>query len=157
MDWEQLTIIAQIVTGIATLAVAVFLASQLSQQHRDSQKDIVMRIQDRADTYRVEMFKDPKLATLWNRGQSSYSTLSDEEKEQFGWLCLGLTTIWMNMSEYIDEVGIETETIFKNMLEGEGMRARLADEKGMRPVLPAKFVAYLDEISGEMGRPLPQA
>ena len=41
------------------------------------------------------------------------------------------------------------------MLEGEGMRARLADEKGMRPVLPAKFVAYLDEISGEMGRPLP--
>ena len=50
--------------------------------------------------------------------------------------------------------GIETETIFKSMLEGEGMRARLADEKGMRPVLPAKFVAYLDEISGETGGPL---
>ncbi len=49
----------------------------------------------------------------------------------------------------------ETETIFKSMLEGEGMRARLADEKGMRPVLPAKFVAYLDEISGETGKTLP--
>ncbi len=28
MDWEQLTIIAQIATGAATLAVAVFLASR---------------------------------------------------------------------------------------------------------------------------------
>ncbi len=39
MDWEQLTIIAQIATGVATLAVAVFLASQLRIQHKDSERD----------------------------------------------------------------------------------------------------------------------
>jgi len=41
MDWEQLTIIAEIGPEVARLAVAVFLASQLRQQHKDSEHEIL--------------------------------------------------------------------------------------------------------------------
>ena len=64
MDWEQVAITAQIITGVATLGVAVFLASQLRLQHRDSQKDITMRIQSRLDTYRSAMGRDRELSDL---------------------------------------------------------------------------------------------
>ena len=47
MDWEQLTIIAQIATGVATLAVAVFLASQLRIQHKDSERDFAFAFENR--------------------------------------------------------------------------------------------------------------
>ena len=38
MGWDQLAIVAQLLTGVATLAVAVFLASQVRVQHRDSER-----------------------------------------------------------------------------------------------------------------------
>ena len=45
MDWEQLAIIAQIATGVATLALAAFLVRQIALQrqalelaHRDSER-----------------------------------------------------------------------------------------------------------------------
>jgi hypothetical protein len=38
MDWDQLATISQLVTGVATLAVAVFLWNQLKVQHRDSER-----------------------------------------------------------------------------------------------------------------------
>lgn len=39
MDLEGISIIAQIATGAATLAVATFLASQLRLQHGDSVRE----------------------------------------------------------------------------------------------------------------------
>ena len=68
MDWEQVTIIAQIVTGAATLAVAVFLASQLRVQHKDSERDFAFAFENRqqaltvsifADLYRMQCFVQP--------------------------------------------------------------------------------------------------
>ena len=37
MDWDQLATVAQLVTGAATLAVAVFVAVQLRIQRKDSE------------------------------------------------------------------------------------------------------------------------
>ena len=36
MDWDQVATVAQLATGLATLAVAILLVGQLRQQHRDS-------------------------------------------------------------------------------------------------------------------------
>ena len=47
MDWDQLATVAQLVTGVATLAVAVLLVSQLRQQHRDSEREILYTSQGR--------------------------------------------------------------------------------------------------------------
>ena len=41
MDWDQLATVAQLVTGAATLGVAVLLVSQLRQQHRDSEREVL--------------------------------------------------------------------------------------------------------------------
>ena len=41
MDWDQLATVAQLVTGVATLGVAVLLLSQLRQQHRDSEREVL--------------------------------------------------------------------------------------------------------------------
>ena len=38
MGWEQLATVAQLVTGVATLAVAVLLVSQLRQQNRETER-----------------------------------------------------------------------------------------------------------------------
>ena len=109
MDWEQVAITAQIITGIATLGVAVFLASQLRLQHRDSQKDITMRIQSRLDTYRSAMGKDRELSDLFIRGQVDYQSLDQKEKQQFFWLATGMMTSWMTMGEYEDSIGYDID------------------------------------------------
>ena len=41
MDWDQIATLSQLVTGVATLAVAVLLVGQLRQQHRDSEREIL--------------------------------------------------------------------------------------------------------------------
>ncbi len=82
MDWEQLTIIAQIATGVATLAVAVFLASQLRQQHRDSEREILYTSNERY-TDIMGRIVDPQFAPIWLKGTKDYDSLSEEEEIQF--------------------------------------------------------------------------
>ena len=38
MGWDELAIVSSLVTGIATLGVAIFLAVQLRVQHKDSER-----------------------------------------------------------------------------------------------------------------------
>ena len=68
MDWEQLTIIAQIVTGIATLAVAMFLASQLRQQHRDSVMSLRLAIGTQVDDMNRSMYTNRDFANIFLLG-----------------------------------------------------------------------------------------
>jgi hypothetical protein len=56
MDWEQVTIIAQVATGVATLAVAAFLASQLRIQHRDSVTSLRLTIGTQVDDMNRSMY-----------------------------------------------------------------------------------------------------
>jgi len=80
MDWEQLTIIAQIATGVATLAVAVFLASQLRQQHRDAEREILYT----SNQQYIEIngaILDSEFVNVWRRGTADYDSLSDPDEE----------------------------------------------------------------------------
>ena len=65
MDWEQLTIIAQVATGVATLAVAVFLASQLRIQHKDSERDFAFAFENRQQEMVFSVFGDEATGKLW--------------------------------------------------------------------------------------------
>ena len=82
MDWEQLTIIAQIATGVATLAVAVFLASQLRQQHRDAEREILYTSNE-LYTDIMGRIVDSQFAPIWLKGTKDYDSLSEEEEIQF--------------------------------------------------------------------------
>ena len=82
MDWEQLTIIAQIATGVATLAVAVFLASQLRQQHRDSEREILYTSNE-LYTGIMGRIVDPQFGPIFFTGTKDYDSLTEEEEIQF--------------------------------------------------------------------------
>jgi hypothetical protein len=83
MDWEQLTIIAQIATGIATLAVAVFLASQLRIQHKDSERDFAFAFENRQQEMVFSVFGDEATGKLWWKGLTEWDSLSGEEMNRF--------------------------------------------------------------------------
>ena len=82
MDWDQLATLAQLVTGIATLGVAVLLVSQLRQQHRDSEREILYTSQGRMqDLWKNIMTSD--FGPIWARGSQDFDSLNEEEQEQF--------------------------------------------------------------------------
>ena len=62
MDWEQLAVVAQIATGVATLAVAAFLASQLRQQHQDAQRELTFASENRQENLMLSMVEDESLS-----------------------------------------------------------------------------------------------
>ena len=80
MDWEQLTIIAQIATGAATLAVAAFLASQLRQQHRDAEREILYTSNQQYIEINGAML-DSEFVNVWRRGTEDYDSLVDPDEE----------------------------------------------------------------------------
>ena len=64
MDWDQLATVAQLVTGLATLAVAVLLVSQLKVQHRDSERDFAFANENRQQNMTLGLFGDEATGQL---------------------------------------------------------------------------------------------
>tara|TARA_Y100001970_G_scaffold150508_1_gene184517 strand:- start:605 stop:1129 length:525 start_codon:yes stop_codon:yes gene_type:complete len=92
MDWDQIATVAQLVTGVATLAVAVLLVSQLRQQHRDSEREILYTSQGRMqDLQRTIMTAD--FGPIWARGSQDFDSLTTEEQQQFRALCYSMLTL----------------------------------------------------------------
>ena len=82
MDWDQLTTLAQLVTGVATLGVALLLVSQLRQQHRDSEREILYTSQGLMhDLMRSIMTAD--FGPIWTKGGQDFDSLTPVEKEQY--------------------------------------------------------------------------
>lgn len=80
MDWEQLTIIAQVATGAATLAVAIFLASQLRQQHQDAQRELTFASENRQENLLLSAVTEASLAEAIVRGNEDFVSLTPSEK-----------------------------------------------------------------------------
>jgi|TARA_B110000263_G_scaffold132285_1_gene114961 hypothetical protein len=98
MDWEQLTIIAQITTGVATLAVATFLASQLRIQHRDSERDFAFAFENRQQDATLSVFGDESTRKLYWKALTDWDSLTGEEMYSFRFIYqqmyLGSWTSW---------------------------------------------------------------
>ena len=89
MDWEQLSIIAQIATGLATLAVAIFLVRQIALQrqaldlaHKDSERELLYT-SNRLYTDIMGRILDPKFAPIWQKGTCDYDSLTSDEEIRF--------------------------------------------------------------------------
>jgi len=82
MDWDQLATVAQLVTGVATLAVAVLLVSQLRQQHRDSEREILYTSQGRMQDLMCTVLTSD-FGPIWARGSQDFDALTPEEQQQF--------------------------------------------------------------------------
>ena len=92
MDWDQLATVAQLVTGAATLGVAVLLVSQLRQQHRDAEREILYTSQGRMqDLWRTIMTSH--FGPIWARGSQDFDSLNEEEQQQFRALGYSMLTL----------------------------------------------------------------
>ena len=86
MDWDQLAIVGQLVTGVATLAVAVFLWKQLKVQHRDSEREFAFANETKQQDLIISFYTDESTADLMWEAASDWDSLSPTELHRFRWL-----------------------------------------------------------------------
>ena len=77
--FDYISIVAQIATGIATLAVAVFLASQLKLQHRDSLVATRTELTSGIVQWIGFMITDPGFTHIYLRAIEGDTALNKEE------------------------------------------------------------------------------
>ena len=83
MGWDQIATLAQLVTGIATLAVAVLLVSQLKVQHRDSERDFAFANETKQQDLIASWYSDESASNLLWKAYNSYEALAPEEVHRF--------------------------------------------------------------------------
>ena len=83
MGWDQIATLAQLVTGIATLAVAVLLVSQLKVQHRDSERDFAFANETKQQDLIASWYSDESGSNLLWKAYNSYEALAPEEVHRF--------------------------------------------------------------------------
>ena len=83
MSWDQIPTLAQLVTGAATLAVAIFLWSQLKVQHRDSERDFAFANETKQQDLFASWYSDESACNLLWKAYNSYESLSPEEVHRF--------------------------------------------------------------------------
>ena len=83
MGWDQIATVAQLVTGIATLAVAVLLVSQLKVQHRDSERDFAFANETKQQDLIASSYSDESASNLLWKAYNSYEALAPEEVHRF--------------------------------------------------------------------------
>ena len=83
MGWGELATLAQLVTGAATLLVAVFLWNQLKVQHRDSERAFVFANETKQQDLLASYYSDESASNLLWKANHSYESLAPEELNRF--------------------------------------------------------------------------
>ena len=83
MNWDQTATLAQLVTGAATLAVAVFLWNQLKVQHRDSERDFAFANETKQQDLLASWYSDESAANLVWKGANAFESLSPAEVNRY--------------------------------------------------------------------------
>ena len=89
MDWDKVATLSQLITGVATLAVAALLVSQLRQQHKDAEREILYTA-NRDITNLFCQTIDPHFGPIWDQGSKDFDALEGDEQRQFRILCYSL-------------------------------------------------------------------
>ena len=83
MGWDELATLAQLVTGAATLLVAVFLWNQLKVQHRDSERAFAFANETKQQDLLASYYSDESASNLLWKANHSYESLAPEELNRF--------------------------------------------------------------------------
>ena len=84
MNWEAIGAIAELLSGVGVLATLIYLAMQI-RQNTDSVKESNYRNQtDRSIEHSRFVSGTPGMMSIYHRGMSSYTELTQEERWQFG-------------------------------------------------------------------------
>ena len=83
MGWDELATVSSLVTGAATLLVAVFLWNQLKVQHRDSERDFAFANETKQQDLFASWYSDESASNLLWKAYNSYESLAPEEVQRF--------------------------------------------------------------------------
>lgn len=154
----EITDIAQIVTGIATLVVALILVSQLYQQHKDTEIQLTMDSWQLNQSLILAEISDVDLSKILSKSEEGLDNLTREEEVIFNkWLMLKmgrLSTEWRlgRMSNDPRYYKIHLSNFFSNkgVLEAYENFARQGTIDGT--VWKPGFVDIVDEVYARLSK-----
>ena len=154
----EISDIAQIVTGIATLVVALILVSQLYQQHKDTEIQLTMDSWQLNQSLILAEISDVDLSKILSKSEEGLDNLTREEEVIFNkWLMLKmgrLSTEWRlgRMSNDPRYYKIHLSNFFSNkgVLEAYENFARQGTIDGT--VWKPGFVDIVDEVYARLSK-----
>jgi len=142
MEFDNLSTISQITTSLATLAVAVFLASQLRLQHKDSIISMRAGVTNTLTALAEHHISDPTFTNIFLRGIRD-EPLDEEERHRYN-MFLNMYFIQCQQMWFYDKESEDTWWWFWTMLQtGPGV-IRWYEEVGSL-LLPNELNGYINE------------
>ncbi|HIC48566.1 MAG TPA: hypothetical protein EYP00_01640 [Dehalococcoidia bacterium] len=141
---DYLSIVSQTATGIATLAVAIFLASQLRLQHRDSIVSTKTELTSGIVQWIGLMITDPGFTSIYLRAIEGNSTLTKEERHRFNVFMVSYFLRIQQLWDYDNDS--DDALMYANVMLGTGPGVVDWYQNMGRFVFHAGFVGYVDEL-----------
>ena len=153
----DIVIIAQIITGLDTLIVALVLLYQLRQQHKDAERDLILSINSQRLSLVSMLASDKELSEIQYRGNHNFDDLRNQEERTRYYRQFSAEMHLNNISIlYSKLTNLDAETYLKNQLGlFPGMR-KMYRESMIRHQLPKDFVnlcdRFITEIENQVGQ-----
>ena len=159
----DLVVIAQIITGIATLLVAFVLVfqlrkqnEQLSLQHRDAERNLIVSIREIASSRGSAMGANPEWQEITYRGLHDFDSLKNQlERGKFYTAFTHQLHLHNLQTMYSDLLEIDAEKNLRNWFAVFPGTRKFYRESMIRNELPERFVklcdALITEIESEVG------
>ena len=152
----DIALIAQLITGTATLIVALVLVYQLRQQHKDAERDVILSINSQRLNLASILVSDEKLSELQYRGNHNFDDLKNQSERTRFYRQFSAEMNLHNISIlYSHLIQLDAKKYLRNQLGlFPGMR-KMYQESMIRHQLPKDFVKicdeFIDEIEAEVG------
>ena len=141
---DYIAVIAQIATSVATLAVAIFLASQLRLQHRDSAESTRTELTSGIVQWIGLMITDPGFTNIYLRGIESDTSLDKEEQHRFN---VFMVSYFLRIQQLWDYDRFSTDALtYANIMLGTGPGVLDWYRDMGRFVFKPGFVEYMDGL-----------
>ena len=144
---DYVAVIAQIATGVATLAVAIFLASQLRLQHRDLAESTRTQLTSGIVQWIGLMITDPGFTNIYLRGIEGDNSLDKEEQHRFN---VFMVSYFLRIQQLWDYDNKSADALtYANIMLGTGPGVLDWYRDMGRFVFKPGFVEYVDELIEE--------
>ena len=153
----DLVVVAQIITGIATLIVALVLVFQLRQQNNqlklqrmDFTQQIKNQIVERRTNTVLAQATNPEIAKIMQNGRYDYSTVDDDHKTFYHQMLITTLELLLMKNFYSNETGYEKSLHLRELLGSSPGGRKAYRDSTIRQQMDKESVKILDEIVREI-------
>jgi hypothetical protein len=150
MTLNMIVYVAQMLTAIATLAVAFVLVYQLRLQHSEAQRQLVLSINEQRQYLALALARDPDLSSINSRGGADYGDLNQSERIRFNRIFQAEMNLSNIAQEYSDLLHVDPDQQLRTNFALFPGRRKFYKEGIIRFTLPAPFVAKVDRYIREI-------